>query len=771
MKTLLDQNKEQAGIAVKLKICGAVQGVGFRPFIYNLARTHNIYGFIQNTPEGVSGIIEGSKASIGTFLYKLKSDKPPHAVIDKFETESAEYQGLLEFEIRSTNVHSDSSGDATRILPDLAICPDCNDEIFNPKDRRYRYPFTTCTNCGPRYSVIESLPYDRERTTMVDFPMCDECLAEYRDPSSRRFHAQSNACWSCGPTIFFNEKDKDTGCSGEEALISLIKAIKKGKIVAVKGLGGYLLMADATNSIAIKTLRQRKKRPAKPFALMMRDSKMVRRFCHLSEAEETLLASPQSPIVLLRKNSSCPLVDIIAPGMKTLGVMLPYTPFFKLLMSEFEVPLIATSGNLSEEPLCVEDNEASARLAHIADAFLTHNRRIARGVDDSVSHVINGEAQLLRAARGYAPISFKLNTSHDLIATGAHLKNTVALNKGSLVILSQHLGDLENIVSFKAFTSTVKELTKLYWLNPEAIACDLHPDYRSTRFAEELAEKQNVPLEQIQHHYAHARACYFENNLKGKALAVTWDGTGYGVDKTVWGGEFLLLDHKHYSRFAYLKPFPLPGGEAAVKDCRRSAFGALWSIYKEQISEQKLDFLESFDEQQISLLIQMLSKKLNSPLSSSAGRLFDIVSGLLGLCTTQSFEGEAAIKLEQLIDESCAKESYPFKIQGESYPFIIDWQPLLSAILADLSASVSPAKIAARFHFSMVDIIIAMAKRCAVKDILLSGGCFQNRFLLEHAISSLKKDGFNAHFHKIIPPNDGGIALGQLITLRNLGNE
>jgi hydrogenase maturation protein HypF len=744
---------ERARVAVR----GLVQGVGFRPFVYRLASRMKLKGWVLNSAQGVFIEVEGPRDILQSFLLGLEKDKPPRAVIQSLEFSFLDAAGYQDFDIR----YSDESGRKTvLILPDIAVCADCRRDIFDPGNRRYRYPFTNCTNCGPRFTIIEALPYDRPHTSMKRFAMCPECDREYHDPEDRRFHAQPNACPHCGPRLELWDVKGITLAKEEEALLRAAEIILSGQILALKGIGGFQLIVDARNAKAIERLRARKRREEKPFALMYPSFDLVEKDCHLSELETRLLLAPEAPIVLLhRRSTSSQIVPAVAPGSPSLGVMLPYSPLHHLLMRDLAVPVVATSGNLSDEPICIDEHQALKRLDKIADFFLVHNRSIVRHVDDSVAQVVCGREMVLRRARGYAPLPVHMkNALPSVLAVGAHLKNSVALSVGNEVFISQHIGDLTTSEAFSAFRSTTEDLPRLYEAPPSFVACDLHPDYLSTKHA----TRMRLPLHQVQHHFAHVLACMAENELEDPVLGVSWDGTGYGTDCTVWGGEFLLTDEESFQRVAHLRPFRLPGADAAVKEPRRTALGVLYEIWGEKgISERRLAPVASFSENELVVLRQMLSKGLNSPSTSSAGRLFDAVASILGLRHRVTFEGQAAMELESAIQPNL-HDTYPFELI-DGMAWIVDWAPMISEILIDLQKGELAGHISAKYHNTLAEIIVAVARKVGESRILLTGGCFQNRYLVERSVSRLLDAGFQPYWHQRVPPNDGGIALGQVV--------
>jgi hydrogenase maturation protein HypF len=657
--------------------------------------------------------------------------------------------------------------------------------VLDPGDRRAGYPFTTCTHCGPRFSIIRSLPYDRPRTTMAGFEMCPACQTEYDSPGDRRFHAQPNACPNCGPALALWEAGGRKRERGAGALEGAAAALESGAILAVKGLGGFHLMVDAGRGDALLRLREAKPRREKPFALMVRDLAQAASLCALDAEARAALASPQAPILLLPRQPAAPVHERVAPGSPYLGVMLAHTPLHHLLLQRVGVPLVATSGNLSDEPICTDEREAVRRLAGIADLFLVHDRPIARHVDDSIAWHVEGATRLLRRARGFAPrpvvFGSKLPT---LLAVGGHLKSTVALAVGRRVFVSQHVGDLDTPQALEAFERVIADLLRLYEAAPVAVAHDLHPDYASTRWVrqalEAASESAGGPLSRgpsgtaravpVQHHHAHFAACLADNGWRGRALGVTWDGTGYGYDGTVWGGEFLLGDAAHATRVAHLRPFRLPGGEQAIREPRRAALALLHALEGEKTLERDdLAPVRAFGSRERALLARMLERGLNSPLATSAGRLFDAVAALVGPWQVTSFEGQAALGLESLADRG-VRDAYPLELTPpcpaaqdmDGAPQVLDWRPLLEAVMDEVRRGVGAGAVAARFHNALAEGIARVAEAVGEPVVALSGGCFQNRLLVERAAARLRAAGFRVLLHRQVPPNDGGISLGQV---------
>jgi hydrogenase maturation protein HypF len=763
---------------LQIAIQGAVQGVGFRPFVYRLATELGLAGQVRNDAQGVHIEVEGAAPLLEQFLVRLPQELPPLALIQALDHSWLAPLGYADFSIVPS---ADQGTPTTLLLPDVATCPDCLAEVGDPQNRRYRYAFTNCTNCGPRFTIIAALPYDRPFTTMRGFPLCPACRREYADPGDRRFHAQPNACPVCGPQPAFATlaETDDAGSEvpglaiisrGDAALAASLAALRAGRIVAVKGIGGFHLMVDPANAEAVSRLRRRKCREEKPFALMCRDLAQARLLCAIAPPAADLLSSPAAPIVLLPRLANAPVAAAVAPGNPYLGLMLPAMPLQHLLLQALPGPLLATSGNRSDEPICTDEAEAAGRLGKIADAFLIHNRPIARHVDDSVATLFCGMPRLLRRARGYAPLPVLLAApAATVLALGAHLKNTVALSVGRQVFVSQHIGDLATAEALQAFEHVCADLLRLYAVQPAIIAHDLHPDYASTHYAHrlltELAADGKAPPARfaVQHHHAHLAACLVENQAAGPALGVIWDGTGYGLDGSIWGGEFLLGDQAGSQRLAHLRRFRLPGGAAAVREPRRVALALLWELYGSAALERDdLPAIRSFSEQERRLLGRMLARGLNSPLSSSAGRLFDGVAALIGLRDTVSYEGQAALQLEWIADPATCG-SYPFVLQPQpNGPLLLDWQPCLESLLTDLARGTSPATMAARFHHGLVQLIATVARHVAIDRVALSGGCFQNRLLVEGSARQLQAAGYNVLLHRRLPPGDACISLGQV---------
>lgn len=754
-------NRERLKVVVR----GAVQGVGFRPFVYRLASELKLNGWVSNSSQGVFAELEGPRTALDAFSIRLRKEKPPRAIIQSLESSFLDAIGYSGFEIRESETAGDKSA---LILPDIATCADCLREVFDSTNRRFHYPFTNCTNCGPRFSIIEALPYDRANTSMKKFMMCPDCKREYHDPLDRRFHAQPNACPRCGPQLQLWDETGGTFSEKDDALQRAADAIRSGKIVALKGVGGFQLIVDARNQAAVVRLRERKHREEKPFALMYPSLDAVRAACEVSELEERALLSPESPIVLLvrrarRASRLHQLAEAVAPRNPNFAVMLPYSPLHHLLMRELGSPVVATSGNLTDEPICIGEHEALQRLHGLADLFLVHDRPIVRHVDDSIVRVVCGREMVLRRARGYAPLPIAVKSkienreSKTVLAVGAHLKNTVALKIDDNVFISQHIGDLETKQAYSAFQHSAQDLPRLYDARIDIVACDMHPDYLSTKFATQLG----LPNKPIQHHLAHVVACMAENEIEPPALGVVWDGTGYGSDGTIWGGEFLLVKGDgSFERVAHFRQFRLPGGDRAIKEPRRSALGLLYEIF----GDGAWDFpqlVADFSEQEKSLLRQMLEKQINAPLTSSVGRLFDAVAALVGLRQTSSFEGQAAMDLE-FTRQGGVADAYSFVVTATA-PIVVDWEPAIREVLDDVAAGENAGLVSAKFHNGLVEAAVDVAKKIGESKVVLSGGCFQNRYLTERIVDRLREENSLPYWHQRIPPNDGGISAGQCV--------
>jgi hydrogenase maturation protein HypF len=752
----------------RISVRGVVQGVGFRPFVYQLAIKHRLKGWVCNTSADVKIEVEGDRKRIQQFFIELQQQAPPLARIENVSINYYPPHGYQGFEIRPSIAESDKY---QLVSPDIATCAACLDEIFQPENRRYHYPFTNCTNCGPRFTIIEDIPYDRPLTTMRSFTMCPACQAEYDNPLDRRFHAQPNACPVCGPTLQLLDA-KGNQIAVPDVISTASGLIKEGKIVAIKGLGGFLLACDATNEFAVQLLRQRKKRQFKPFAVMVATMDEAKTYCAISEVEENLLVSPQSPIVLLPWKPETRICQSVAPNLKYLGVMLPSTPLHHILLREAGLPLVMTSGNISEEPIARDNDEAIRRLSGIADYFLVHNRDIYARYDDSVTTVERGEVQIVRRARGYAPFPVHLNfVAKQVLACGAEEKNTFCLTRDKYAFVSQHIGDMENMETLEHFETTIELYKKLFRIEPEVIAYDLHPDYLPTRYALELINKHgNLKSVAVQHHHAHIVSCMVDNRVETPVIGVALDGTGYGSDGNIWGGEFLVVDYKRFQRLGQLEYLPLPGGTAAIKRPYRTTIAYLFKLLGESSLNTGLRFLRGIDPVEIDLIKQQMKSGINTPLTSSMGRLFDAVSALIGVRDIIDYEAQAAVELERAACESsdlADDERYPYSVSEHDGLFIIMLKELLSTVVEDLVKGTAKNVIAAKFHGTIAQMVCEMCRlismRTGITQVALSGGVFQNRLLLREVISLLEAAGFKVITHKQVPCNDGGLSLGQAV--------
>jgi hydrogenase maturation protein HypF len=751
--------------------------------VYNLARSLLLTGYVFNSSSGVTIEIEGTEADINTFVETLRTNPPQLAAIKGIELSEIELRGEADFSI----LHShENPGGFSLISPDAGTCDACWRDFGDPQNRRYGYPFTNCTHCGPRYTIIQDIPYDRATTTMAKFTMCPACAAEYADPGDRRFHAQPNACAVCGPSLelivrgtsliecSFTDKDSLT------MIRSARSFLRAGKILAVKGLGGFLLACDASNNTVVAELRRRKRRPDKPFALMARDVESVRLLCHVSASDEAALTDVRRPIVVLPRLNASPVSCEVAPGNDTVGVMLPYTPLHYLLFSDSpdsdsQFPaLVMTSGNLSEEPIVVSNEEAMRQLDPIADWFLLHNRDIATRVDDSVVRIFEGRERVLRRSRGFVPQTIDLGIEMaEVLAYGGELKNTLCLTKGRYAIVSQHIGDLENYETMQFLQETLERLKHVFRVSPQAVAHDLHPAYWSTRIA--LAD--SIPRKiGVQHHHAHIASCMAENHLRGSVIGVAFDGTGFGTDGKIWGGEFLVADYTGFTRRAHLRYVPLPGGDSAVRQPWRMALSYLRDAFGQQIPVELLRF-PGVAPRQIELVDAMLTKRSQTVETSSCGRLFDAVAAMLGLASEVTFEGQAAIALETVAARASGlqrdpnSERYAFEVDGGN-PMILDLRETVLAIAHAISQRRPAEEISAKFHNTLAAAIVEVCRRIRESDgldrVCLSGGTFQNQFLLESTIMGLRQSGFAVFLHALIPANDGGISLGQAVIANEL---
>ncbi|MDQ2714702.1 MAG: carbamoyltransferase HypF [Chloroflexota bacterium] len=775
MSSVVDSTIQRRRILVQ----GIVQGVGFRPFVYGQALSWNLVGFVFNDSQGVTIEVEGNIEALAGFQLALSQQLPPLARVDAIVTEIIPPSHEDSFSI----VHSQKGSERQALISsDSATCDDCLRELFDPANRRYHYPFINCTNCGPRFTIVQDVPYDREKTTMHVFPMCPACQGEYSDPRNRRFHAQPNACPLCGPQVRLLAWSSSPSQRSADAIDEAAQRLAAGAILAIKGLGGYHLACDALNVEAVQQLRVRKQREAKPFALMVPDVATARLLCAVSDAEEALLQSYRRPIVLLEQRAGCPVLQGVAVSYNTLGIMLPYTPLHHLLLRAFAshveagrpAALVMTSGNVSDEPIAYQDEDARTRLVAIAGGLLTHNRDIHMRCDDSVMRMVAGGAQFLRRSRGYAPEPLLLTTDLPvpLLACGAHLKNTFCLGKGRQAFVSQHIGDLENVETLLSFREGIAHFQRLFDIFPQAIAYDLHPEYLATKYALDSDIPRKIA---VQHHHAHIASVLVEHGLSGPVIGVAADGTGFGSDGAIWGCEIMSADLAGFERLAHLTYIPLPGGAQAVQQPWRVAAAYLDRAYGEAFLDLAIPFVQQLDLSRWRTLSRMIARGLNSPATSSLGRLFDAVAALLGLRSEVIYEGQAAIELEMLARSAQgdrqdtrgadSRETYPWII-GAQTPALLDVAPMIRAIVSDIQRGVPPPQIARRFHRSLASMLVEITSKVregtGLNRVALSGGVFQNSLLLEMLIARLEALDFQVYINRQVPPNDGGISLGQL---------
>jgi hydrogenase maturation protein HypF len=737
---------------------GIVQGVGFRPFVYGLARENGLSGFVLNDSAGVTIELEGKRPALENFLAHLRQQPPPMAHIESVNCRIIPPKGEVAFKIVT------SQGEEKRralIAPDTPTCDDCLKELFDPADRRYRYPFINCTNCGPRFTLIKDVPYDRERTTMAVFEMCSDCAREFHDPANRRFHAQPNACPQCGPSVRLLD---DTGHEvvGNETILRAAFLLWRGAILAIKGLGGYHLACNAFDHDAVRRLRARKHREDKPFAVMAASLKAIKQLCLVSKEDEMLLCSDARPIVLLRKRANIQIAEAIAPGQRHLGLMLPYTPLHHLLLADLDIPLVMTSGNVSEEPIAYKDDDALDRLGKIADFFLVHDREIHMRCDDSVARTIAKQELLIRRSRGYAPepIAVAVPFVQPVLACGAHLKNTFCLGKEHHAFLSHHIGDLENYETFKSFVNGIEHFKNLFAIAPAVIAHDLHPEYFSTKYAVGVDALTRMG---VQHHHAHIASCMAEHGLEGPVIGVAFDGLGYGGDGKIWGGEFLIAKLSGYERRAHFRNVPLAGGDRAIREPWRMAVSYLQDALGKDPGSLDLPGWDMIPAKKIEIVTSMIERRLNTVETSSCGRLFDAVASIIGLRHQANYEGQAAIGLEMAAHDKVS-ERYPFEI-GANSPCEIDMRPTIERLVYDVRMKVPLGSMAAKFHNTLVAVIVEVCLRLRETDglrvVCLGGGTFQNVYLLQRVVAALRNLEFEVYLNRKVPPNDGGIAFGQ----------
>lgn len=749
---------------VQLLVRGIVQGVGFRPFVYTLAARGALRGQVLNNASGVLIDVEGEQNAVEQFINEITLNPPPLSQIESIQRHNnLDFANYRDFRI----VESASEGvTLAAVSADVSTCADCLRELFDAQDRRHRYAFINCTACGPRFTIIEGIPYDRAQTTMRDFEMCAACRAEYENPLDRRFHAEPTACPKCGPQLKLTDANgrQVQLDAGEDATERTRRLLAAGKIVAIKGIGGFHLACDALNKEAVGRLRRRKYREDKPFALMARSVDVIREYCLVSETEEALLNSVRRPVVLLERRSEASLPDAVAPGLRTLGFMLPYSPLHYLILETSDRPLVLTSGNVSDEPISYEDEDASLRLNKIADYFLSHNRRIHLRADDSVARVHAGRELILRRSRGYAPAPVQVNFKfeREILACGAELKNTFCLARDRHAFVSHHIGDLENLETLSSFEQGIEHYRRLFHLRPEFIAYDLHPEYLSTKYA--LALDDSRTKIGVQHHHAHIASCMVDNGIEGEVIGVAMDGLGFGTDGRMWGGEFFVADFHKAERIAHLEYIPMPGGARAIREPWRMAASYLYRTFGDDFLNLNLPFIQNMDRKTWTTLRRMIETETNSPETSSMGRLFDAVSGLLGLRNTVNYEGQAAIELETIIDHSSCLQGYEFEVDAGGAG-VVRAETVIRSAVEDLLERRSPQEVSAKFHLGVARLIVNVARRARderrLNRVALSGGVFQNMFLLENTCRMLKADGFEVFTHSRVPTNDGGISLGQ----------
>lgn len=758
----MEETTKAVVVRKAIDVTGIVQGVGFRPFVYRLAHECALTGLIANTPAGVTIEVQGESELIDQFLTRLQSEAPPLAKVTSLSPRELELANDTDFRIVSSLLDAPPKA---LISPDVATCADCLREMMNPRDRRFRYPFINCTNCGPRFTIIHDIPYDRSRTSMASFKMCLSCQREYDDPANRRFHAQPNACWDCGPQLQLWSAD-GARVDTPEPIRDATKLMERDAIVAVKGLGGFHLACNARSEVVVNLLRERKRRVEKPFAVMFRRLEDIERACEIDDSARKLLLSFERPIVLLPRKPDATLATGIAPHNRFLGVFLPYTPLHHLIFASTKLDaLVMTSANRSEEPIAIDNLEAVQRLQHIADAFLVHDRDILRRCDDSVVRIAAGRTQQLRRSRGFVPVPVPIEReSEPILAVGGELKNAICIVRGSEAFLGQHIGDLENLESYKFFQECVDHLQRILEVHPRIIAYDLHPDYFSTKWA--LAQ-EGMQVIGVQHHHAHIAACMAENHLDGKVIGIALDGTGYGADGAIWGGEVLLADYNDFERAARFEYIPLPGGGAAIHEPWRTAVSYLTKHYGKNIDDLDLPFRRKLDTRRVQVVQQMIDREIHSPRTSSCGRLFDAVAALTGVRSTVNYEAQAAIEFEMAAHDSTDEGSYPFDLIPDGSHWQIGTRSLFQRILEDIRRPDSIADISRRFHAGLAQVFVDLAEKIRAQTTLnrvcLSGGCFQNLLLFELLLNGLRAKSFEVYFHSEVPAGDGGISLGQVL--------
>ena len=749
---LFKRLKQDRLISFEIHVFGQVQGVGFRPFIYKLAKKHEMVGWVKNTNECVTILTQGHHRNFDEFFKAMLAEAPSACFIDSFDIQESDAEWCSDFSILQSTEESDR---VTAVSPDIAVCDECLADLRS-QDRRKNYPFINCTNCGPRFTIIRSLPYDRERTTMKKFSLCDSCSAEYHDVNDRRFHAQPVACLHCGPQYLL-EAYGSTFVNMEEILTICSQMLNAGKILAIKGMGGYHLACNALDTEAVEKLRLSKIRESKPFAVMFRDPASVELFCYTNEAEKALLSSWRRPIVILRSKKT--LAPDVSNDLSTVGAMLPYMPFHYLLFERLKTPVIVlTSGNLTDEPIVISDTRAKKILSPISDALLSYNRDIFNRTDDSVTMVVSNKERIIRRSRGYAPTPIRLDLEVDgIMAAGAELSNCFCIGKGNRAIMSQHIGDLKNAETMEFYEETYERFCGLFRFRPERVACDMHPDYLSTQFASRLG----AGMVQVQHHHAHIASVMAENRISRKVIGVSFDGTGYGDDGNIWGGEFMVCSLEGYERMYHIRYVPMPGGDKAALEPWRMGLAYLYDTFGEEFFRFNLPIFRGFEPDTVRLVVDAINRQVNSPLTSSAGRLFDAVAAITGLCTVSGFHAEAPMRLENAITQGIT-DSYPFDLNED-----LDFRPVIRGIVDDIRKDTKLGVISAKFHNTLVEAICKtvrkISRQTGIREIAFSGGCFQNRYLLERIEKQFEKGKYSNYTNILVPCNDGGLALGQLV--------
>ncbi|MBN2280066.1 MAG: carbamoyltransferase HypF [Candidatus Marinimicrobia bacterium] len=759
-------------LTYQIHVSGTVQGVGFRPTVYNLAQNQNLFGFVLNDSEGVKIHLQSSHQNLEKFIDTLRQYKPPRSIIQSIDIK--EYYSHIIFKDFQIKFSEATQSVATQISPDLDVCKDCLAELFDESNPRYLYPFINCTNCGPRFTITKTIPYDRHNTTMNKFSMCSSCQAEYNDPKNRRFHAQPNGCHCCGPELQLADCRGNTVISSGSArqaqriFDELTEFLRAGKILAIKGIGGFHLACDAGNEQAVRALRQRKYREDKPFAVMFSGFEEIEKYCEVTKIDRLLLEDVKHPIVLLKKKQDIPVAAATAPGNQFLGCMLPYTPVHHILMHFFEKPLIMTSGNISDEPIKYSNETALKHLSGIADYFLLNNREINIRSDDSVVRSYKDQEYPIRRSRGYVPMDLNLGIGfkQPVLACGAEQKNVFALAKNDKIYMSHHIGDLKNLDMLQAFETGIHHFESIFEIDPKIVVVDKHPNYLSTQFGKKYAAGKTIVA--VQHHHAHAASCMAENGLDEKVIALILDGTGYGNDGKIWGGECLVCDFQSVKRIGHFREAKIPGGDPAIKNIVAMGLSYLYEIFGRTLVDLQFPVVQNCPN--LDIIIQMLEKNVNSPVTTSCGRLFDGVAALCGFRSVANYEGQAAVELEQQI-ENRASGFYDFFLWDNTEQMVIDWEPMIRQLIEDVQLKQNFAVISEKFHRGLTEILYQMVKlarkKTSLNKVVLSGGVFMNSFLLKSLENKLLNDKFSVYTHRKVPTNDGGIALGQLVIANN----